>query len=56
VTSTVRRSDGVHVRVLAERPPRGAEAVPPTLEDAYMFCLTNHRAGNSSRFPAGAAV
>jgi len=56
VTSTVRRSDGVHVRVLAEQPPQGAEAVPPTLEDAYMFCLTNHRAGSASHIPAGASV
>jgi ABC-2 type transport system ATP-binding protein len=56
VTSTARRSDGVHVRVLAEEPPAGAEAVPPTLEDAYMFCLTNHRTAAANAVPTGAAV
>ncbi len=56
VTSTVRRSDGVHVRVLAEEPPTGAEAVAPTLEDAYMFSLTSHRAGSVNHMTARAAV
>jgi ABC-2 type transport system ATP-binding protein len=47
ISSTTRRADGVHVRVLGEEPPRGAGsgAVPVTanLEDAYLYCLTQHR-------------
>jgi len=36
--STARRSDGVHVRVVSDQPPNGhAEAVPATLEDAYLY-------------------
>jgi ABC-2 type transport system ATP-binding protein len=45
VSNTVRRSDGVHVRVLADAPPSGAQPVTPNLEDAYLFCLAHHRAG-----------
>jgi ABC-type multidrug transport system ATPase subunit len=38
ISSTARRSDGVHVRVVAERCPDGrAEPVPATLEDAYLY-------------------
>jgi ABC-2 type transport system ATP-binding protein len=48
ISNTTRRSDGVHVRLLASQPPQGtsaASAVAPTLEDAYLFCLSQHRAG-----------
>ncbi|MBA3912804.1 MAG: ABC transporter ATP-binding protein [Acidobacteriales bacterium] len=45
ISSTVRRSDGVHARVLGTEPPPGAYPVQPTLEDAYMHCLSSHRAG-----------
>jgi ABC-2 type transport system ATP-binding protein len=45
ISNTTRRSDGAHARVLADTPPPGAQPVPPTLEDAYMFCLSRHRAG-----------
>jgi ABC-type multidrug transport system ATPase subunit len=45
ISSTTRRSDGVHVRVLGDQPPAGAVAVPPNLEDAYLYCLSQHRAG-----------
>jgi ABC-2 type transport system ATP-binding protein len=44
ISSTARRSDGVHVRLLAEVAPDGAQAVSPTLEDAYLYCLSAHRA------------
>jgi ABC-type multidrug transport system ATPase subunit len=44
ISSTMRRSDGVHVRVLATEPPAGAQPVAPSLEDAYLFHLSNHRA------------
>jgi len=45
ISSTTRRSDGVHVRVLGEEPPTNAQPVSPNLEDAYLFCLSRHRAG-----------
>jgi ABC-type multidrug transport system ATPase subunit len=45
VSSTTRRSDGVHVRVLGDEPPQGAQPVAPNLEDAYLYCLNQHRAG-----------
>jgi ABC-2 type transport system ATP-binding protein len=48
VSSTVRRSDGLHIRVLTEEPPAGARAVPPTLEDAYLDSLSIHRAGRAA--------
>lgn len=48
ISGTVRRSDGVHVRVLAERPPAGAQPAAPTLEDAYLYCLSKHRTGLSA--------
>ncbi len=44
-SGTVRRSDGVHVRLLADEPPPDAQHVAPTLEDAYLYLLSNHRAG-----------
>ena len=47
VSSTTRRSDGVHVRVLGDQPPPGAQPVAPNLEDAYLYCLNQHRAGAS---------
>jgi ABC-2 type transport system ATP-binding protein len=43
ISSTNRRSDGVHVRVLGDQPPPGAQPVAPNLEDAYLFCLSRHR-------------
>jgi ABC-type multidrug transport system ATPase subunit len=45
ITGTIRRSDGIHVRLVAEAAPRGAAPVPPTLEDAYLYQLACHRAG-----------
>jgi ABC-2 type transport system ATP-binding protein len=45
VSSTARRSDGMHVRILTAEPPGGAQPVPPTLEDAYLDSLSAHRAG-----------
>lgn len=41
VSGTVRRSDGVHVRVVGESSPSaGAQAVTPTLEDAYLYHIS----------------
>ncbi|MBI3476139.1 MAG: ABC transporter ATP-binding protein [Acidobacteria bacterium] len=45
ISNTARRSDGVHARVLGETPPDGAQPVAPNLEDAYLYCLSQHRAG-----------
>jgi ABC-2 type transport system ATP-binding protein len=46
ISSTARRSDGVHVRAVADqRPDRGAEPVPATLEDAYLY-LTHREQGH----------
>jgi ABC-type multidrug transport system ATPase subunit len=45
ISNIARRSDGVHARVLGDAPPQGAESVTPNLEDAYLYCLSQHRAG-----------
>ena len=46
VSNVMRRSDGVHLRIVADSRP-GTDAVPmiPTLEDAYLYCVTNQKAG-----------
>jgi ABC-type multidrug transport system ATPase subunit len=44
ISGAVRRADGVHVRLLAEFAPAGAVPVAATLEDAYLHCLSTHRA------------
>lgn len=43
ISSTNRRSDGVHLRILGDEPPNGAETVSANLEDAYLFYLSQHR-------------
>jgi ABC-type multidrug transport system ATPase subunit len=48
ISSTVRRSDGVHARVLGTHAPAGAYPVQPTLEDAYIYYLSAHRSGAST--------
>jgi ABC-2 type transport system ATP-binding protein len=45
ISSTIRRSDGVHVRILASQPPQGAQPAVPSLEDAYLFHISAHRSG-----------
>lgn len=45
ISSIVRREDGLHTRVVAEKSPAG-EARPassPTLEEAYLYCISSHR-------------
>jgi ABC-2 type transport system ATP-binding protein len=44
ISSTVRRADGVHARVVSEAPPPGARPLAPSLEDAYLHALETHRA------------
>jgi ABC-2 type transport system ATP-binding protein len=52
VTSSAHRSDGVHVRVVAESAPLAqAISLVPTLEDAYLATIALER-----RAPAGAAA
>lgn len=48
ISSAVRRADGAHLRVLAESCPNGAQPLAPTLEDAYLYCLSRRRAGDAS--------
>ena len=48
ISNTARRSDGVHARVIGDAPPGSAQAVTPNLEDAYLFCMTQHRVGAGS--------
>jgi len=54
ISSTARRSDGVHARVLGDEPPPGSRAVAPNLEDAYLYCLSAHRAAAQPLAQAGA--
>jgi ABC-2 type transport system ATP-binding protein len=42
ISSTVRRSDGVHLRVVADSPPGDtAKSITPTLEDAYLYSISS---------------
>lgn len=44
ISSTVRRADGIHARVVSDLPPAiGAVPVPPSLEDAYLAVLEGDR-------------
>lgn len=44
ISSTARRSDGVHMRVVAESKPNiDAQPVPATLEDAYLYYVQSSR-------------
>ncbi|MCI0330321.1 MAG: ABC transporter ATP-binding protein [candidate division Zixibacteria bacterium] len=44
ISGTIRRSDGLHLRVVAEASPApGAQPVSPTLEDAYLYFISRSR-------------
>jgi ABC-2 type transport system ATP-binding protein len=45
ISNSTRRGDGVHARVLGDVPPAGAQPIAPNLEDAYLYCMSQHRAG-----------
>lgn len=45
ISSSLRRSDGVHVRVVSENAPPGAVPASPTLEDAYLLFIHRMQAG-----------
>jgi ABC-2 type transport system ATP-binding protein len=41
ISSTARRSDGVHLRMVSEKKPhQNAQAVTPTLEEAYLYSIS----------------
>jgi ABC-type multidrug transport system ATPase subunit len=43
ISSSIRRNDGVHVRIIADTPPSSsAMTVAPTMEDAYLYCISAH--------------
>jgi ABC-type multidrug transport system ATPase subunit len=45
VTGAIRRTDGVHLRVVSTEPPRAsAKALPPSLEDVYLEAIDAARA------------
>ena len=42
ISGTIRRGEGVHARIVSQTPPHpSAQAVSPTLEDAYLHIITN---------------
>lgn len=46
-STTTRRTDGVHARVVTDDPPRDATAASPTLEEAYLDLLNGTDDGES---------
>lgn len=43
ISSSIRRSDGAHIRIISDTPPSSnAIIVPPTMEDAYLYCISSH--------------
>ncbi len=50
ISGTIRRSDGIHVRLVAEADsaPAAARPAAPTLEDAYLYHLACLRAGRAA--------
>lgn len=43
ISSSIRRSDGVHVRIISDASPGfSATTVSPTMEDAYLYCISSH--------------
>lgn len=46
VSTTIRRDDGVHVRVVANVAPSDkAQSVAPSLEDSYLYCISSADGG-----------
>jgi ABC-type multidrug transport system ATPase subunit len=42
ISTTARRGDGVHIRVIRETSPHpDAESITPTLEDAYLYFISS---------------
>src|SRR5271156_5791851 len=56
ISGSVRRGDGVHVRVVAaQRPGPSAVLVAPSLEDAYLNCISMQRGGGRAMNEVGAS-
>jgi ABC-type multidrug transport system ATPase subunit len=54
ISGTIRRSDGVQIRVISDSSPNtAATAVTPTLEDAYLYFISDKSRATA---PAGAAA
>jgi len=54
ISSTARRSDGVHIRVVAEAAPTSdAQPAPPTLEDAYLYLISSANGSTRPTKPPG---
>ncbi|MFD1600248.1 ABC transporter ATP-binding protein [Halobellus rarus] len=51
ISTTTRRSDGIHARIVATDPPEGAVSVTPTLEEAYLDLLGEANASESGGAP-----
>ena len=47
VSNTIRRSDGVQVRVVGDNSASSMQPVTPTLEDAYLYAINNSTNGAS---------
>jgi len=43
ISSTIRRADGIQVRIVTDDPPLSARSVAPTLEDAYLYCISDRQ-------------
>ena len=57
VSGTLRRSEGVQVRVVSDTPPApGARAVTPTLEDAYLLAMAEATREDARAADAGASA
>ena len=49
VSGTVRTGEGVRLRIVAESAPdAGAQSAAPTLEDAYLYIIAQHRNGSAT--------
>jgi ABC-type multidrug transport system ATPase subunit len=49
ISSTIRRSDGVHIRIIADAPPsKTASQVAPNLEDAYLDLVATANEGQGA--------
>ena len=56
VSNTAHRSDGVHARVVCEeKPAAAARPLEPSLEDAYLFALSESRQPSLQTLPRSAA-
>jgi ABC-type multidrug transport system ATPase subunit len=54
ISSTARRSDGVHIRVVAEvAPASDAQPAAPTLEDAYLYLISSANGSTRPTKPLG---